>query len=274
MKVLNSFHDFNEPVTFAAFAAFGLDLLAVSAGRQLVVRNTKGGELTFQHRQMASYLAYVQFLTCPTDRRRTDAVLAATSDGQLLQIDIESQRFRRMLERDLTSTDADAVGKSGVSNDSRIGFDPSEKHTLAAGENYSVILNHGPEDNTPVNATTFLGHTDAIYSGAISPDLRRAVTSSADRTIRIWDVRTGIELLSLPIGYTRSRRPEPQGMSINESKIELLLTASRTRTLSREEVLRLPDAAENANYRVSSHTVVQWGDFRQGIVPKALTHFD
>jgi WD40 repeat protein len=40
----------------------------------------------------------------------------------------------------------------------------------------------------------FAGHKGEIYSVALSPDGRRAVTTGADSTIRIWDVATGKQL--------------------------------------------------------------------------------
>jgi WD40 repeat protein len=39
------------------------------------------------------------------------------------------------------------------------------------------------------------GHTDEIWSVALTPDGARAVTVSKDTTTRIWDVATGTELV-------------------------------------------------------------------------------
>jgi WD40 repeat protein/serine/threonine protein kinase len=49
---------------------------------------------------------------------------------------------------------------------------------------------------------TETGHQDGVMSAAFSPDGTRAVTASLDRTAKVWDVRTGAELLTLK-GHTK-----------------------------------------------------------------------
>jgi ribosomal protein L7/L12 len=39
-----------------------------------------------------------------------------------------------------------------------------------------------------------VGHTDMVYSVAISPDGRRAISGGRDETLRLWDLETGAEL--------------------------------------------------------------------------------
>ena len=41
---------------------------------------------------------------------------------------------------------------------------------------------------------SFKGHTDSIYGVAFSPDGKRALSGSDDKTLRLWDVATGTEL--------------------------------------------------------------------------------
>src|SRR5262249_25535854 len=41
------------------------------------------------------------------------------------------------------------------------------------------------------------GHTEEVTSVAYSPDGQRLATGSRDRTVKIWDARTGQELLAL-----------------------------------------------------------------------------
>ena len=42
-----------------------------------------------------------------------------------------------------------------------------------------------------------LGHPQAIYCCVFSPDGRRIISASADKTLKIWDVETGLEMLVL-----------------------------------------------------------------------------
>ena len=61
-----------------------------------------------------------------------------------------------------------------------------------------------------------LGHTGQVTSVAISPDAKRIVSGSADKTVKVWDVATGRELLSLK-GHTdavRSVAFSPDGKRI------------------------------------------------------------
>jgi hypothetical protein len=48
---------------------------------------------------------------------------------------------------------------------------------------------------------SLIGHTAAVSSVAISPDGQRIITGSEDRTAKVWDAGTGLELLSLT-GHT------------------------------------------------------------------------
>jgi WD40 repeat protein len=44
---------------------------------------------------------------------------------------------------------------------------------------------------------TFLGHTGLVWGATFSPNCRRLVTSSDDKTLRLWDVDRGTEILTL-----------------------------------------------------------------------------
>jgi len=44
---------------------------------------------------------------------------------------------------------------------------------------------------------TLRGHDDGLSSVAFSPDGKRLVSSSWDKTIKVWDSTTGAELMTL-----------------------------------------------------------------------------
>jgi WD domain, G-beta repeat len=70
-----------------------------------------------------------------------------------------------------------------------------------------------------------LGHKDAVYSAAFSPDCQRIVTASKDKTARVWDAATG-QLIGEPLrghsGDVRSAAFSPDGQRI--------VTASKDKT--------------------------------------------
>jgi WD40 repeat protein len=60
------------------------------------------------------------------------------------------------------------------------------------------------------------GHSDAVHSAAFSPDGRRIVTGSDDRTARVWDVQTGeqIAILRDHTAPVRSAVFSPDGLRV------------------------------------------------------------
>ncbi|MCK6579426.1 MAG: NB-ARC domain-containing protein [Anaerolineae bacterium] len=60
-----------------------------------------------------------------------------------------------------------------------------------------------PDLPQPALIRVLAGHTESVTSAAYSPDGRRIVSASRDRTVRIWDAETG-ETLHTLAGHTRS----------------------------------------------------------------------
>jgi WD40 repeat protein len=58
------------------------------------------------------------------------------------------------------------------------------------------------------------GHGGIVYAAYFSPDGRRLFTKSDDRTLRLWDMETGFELLSLPDGGRNGGEPKVSGRAL------------------------------------------------------------
>ena len=46
-----------------------------------------------------------------------------------------------------------------------------------------------------------MGHTDSVMSVALTPDGRKGISGSSDKTVRVWDLESG-ECLKVLEGHT------------------------------------------------------------------------
>jgi hypothetical protein len=98
-----------------------------------------------------------------------------------------------------------------------------------------------------------LGHEDAVYSAAFSPDGKRIVTASFDQTARLWDAESGKQI-GAPLvgheveGYVHSAAFSPDG--------------KRIVTASFDQTARLWDAFATTQELVSA---------AKAVIPRCLT---
>ena len=52
---------------------------------------------------------------------------------------------------------------------------------------------------------TLAGHSDGVHSVVFSPDGKNFASGSHDRLVKIWDTRTGAEVMSSFVGLCRVR---------------------------------------------------------------------
>jgi WD40 repeat protein len=86
-------------------------------------------------------------------------------------------------------------------------FSPNGRRLGVAGYANAAVLATDGSSSHPLN-----GHVDEIRSIAFSPDARRVLTVSADRTAIVWDATTGQITSVLPLtGYGNSGAFSPDG---------------------------------------------------------------
>jgi WD40 repeat protein len=83
-----------------------------------------------------------------------------------------------------------------------IAIDQEGKQIISAGGDGIVYLWKKEEDSDSFSLTKLHGHTDRIWSVAMSKDGRYAATGSDDKTVRLWDIQAEKEIKCLK-GHTR-----------------------------------------------------------------------
>jgi WD40 repeat protein len=94
----------------------------------------------------------------------------------------------------LTETAAQRLKDSDVAAAQGIILEVLTKHQFAQGHTPAAISVFQDIRAEDPGIAVLLGHSDYVYTAGYSPDGTRIVSASRDKSIRIWDARTGVQL--------------------------------------------------------------------------------
>jgi WD40 repeat protein len=134
------------------------------------------------------------------DRRSAaDHVLAFSRDGRWLATSVSTERSVKVWETETGREVHTLTGHATVPRSLAFGGDDKllavggwDTGREGAQDLYVWDLTTGRE------AAAFRGHPPGVTAVAFSPDSRRLISLGQDKTLKVWDVATGQELLSLP----------------------------------------------------------------------------
>ena len=88
----------------------------------------------------------------------------------------------------------------GVANGLRhwsFSLTPDNRYLVSGGNSGNLTL-HRTSDGQKI--FDFVGHTGQVWAVAVSPDGKRLVSGSSDQTVRVWNLETGKNIISLFVG--------------------------------------------------------------------------
>jgi WD40 repeat protein len=88
-----------------------------------------------------------------------------------------------------------------------VAFSPNGNYIISGGNDSKVaIWQQQPDQNTWERKHALVGHSEPVVGVCVSPDSKRVISSSLDKTLRIWDIERG-DSVQAPIkinwAYTR-----------------------------------------------------------------------
>lgn len=153
----------------------------------------------------------------PNSRRYFVNSLAFSPDGRTLAIGYLNQKVALW---DVTDVSPIKVisGLDGIGINMAFSNDGSKLAMVGnANVGYLYSLDSGEVD------ANFIGHGRTIIQVAFSPDDSRIVTISTDRNVKLWETRTGLEIMTL---YRSNPDVYPLGVSFSEDGRDLFVAIS------------------------------------------------
>ena len=103
-------------------------------------------------------------------------LLSGSSDNNIKLWDVESATLLKTFSEHVTATE-DVV------------FTPDGKSAISAENNYIVYWRNAVDG--PIGRLALYGHTGLVFSVDMSNDMNTIISSSQDKTIKVWDAHTG-----------------------------------------------------------------------------------
>jgi len=166
------------------------------------------------------------------DRKEVDRIekvrapLAFSADGRLLATSDSKQRIRLLRVKDLDPHRTLPAASASVE---RLVFGPRGDRLIAVQNDQTMVLWN---PRTGRRVARLSGHTDDIINACFSADGRYVLSTSRDRTARIWQTTTGLELQRLTLPQVPQRAsfapdgkhfavPTPEGVALYPLRLHL-----------------------------------------------------
>ena len=190
-QMLRALQGHSFSVTAVALSSDGRRAVSGSDDETLRVWDLESGQTL---RTLQGHTRSVTAVALSSDGRRA----VSGSDDETMRVwDLESGRTLRTLQRH-----SEKINAVALSSDRRRAVSGSDDKTLRvwdleSGQTLRTLQGHTEK----VTLRTVQGHALPVTAVALSSDGRRAVSGSHDRTLRVWDLKSGQTLRTLQ-GHT------------------------------------------------------------------------